>query len=393
MQSHKTRSSDPVEATRPAIDEAGVDALWQRVVGRRSFLKNVGLAGAVALPGSALLAGEAVALPGPLASGDIAILRFLAAAELIETDLWKQYNELGGVAGGNSAYMAALSNLDGDMPQYIADNTDDERSHAAFLNAYLKSKGAKPVNLDAFRTLPSSKATGARQVGRLTNLQSLDVDTSWYTRYRSGLNPDFGASFPQAVAIHNQPAIPVNDRDTPPGTKQPNPPVERDARRMQAIANTAGFHFAYIEQGGSSLYSTMALKASSLEVLLIIVSIGGVETNHFSLWHDKAGNAVNQPLAGVTDPVTGLNFPDLNAHGGEATQTNLILPEPTQFLRKDLPACSVVRPTLDRNAGAVATIKSFTADKLFEGQSPKFFRKVMQLAREADAAHRQVNGH
>jgi hypothetical protein len=161
---------------------------------------------------------------------------------------------------------------------------------------------------------------------------------------------------------------------------------------MQAIANTAGFHFAYIEQGGSSLYSTMALKASSLEVLLIVVSIGGVETNHFSLWHDKAGNAVNQPLAGVVDPVTGLTFPNLNAHGGEATQTNLILPEPTQFLRKDLPACSVVRPALDQNAGAVATIKSFTADKLFEGQTPKFFSSVMQLARDADAAHRQVNG-
>jgi hypothetical protein len=393
MHSQRTPSSDEVEATHQVSAEAGVDALWQRVVARRSFLKSVGLAGAAAVPGSALLASEAMAQPSRLASGDVAILRFLAAAELIETDLWEQYNELGGVAGGNPAYMAALSNLDGDMPQYIADNTDDERSHAAFLNAYLKSKGAEPVNLDAFRTLPSSKATGAKQVGRLTNLRSLDVDTSWYTRYRSRLNPDFGATFPQAVTIHNEPAIPLNDHDTPPGTNQPSPPVGRDARRMQAIANTAGFHFAYIEQGGSSLYSTMALKASSLEVLLIVVSIGGVETNHFSLWHDKAGNAVNQPLAGVVDPVTGLTFPDLNAHGGEATQTNLILPEPTQFLRKDLPACSVVRPTLDHNAGAVATITSFTADKLFDGQSPKFFRTVMQLARDADAAHRQVNGH
>ena len=393
MQNHTTPPSDAVEETHAVPAEPGVDALWQGVVGRRSFLKRVGLAGAVAVPGSALLAGAAAAQAGRVTGGDIAILRFLAAAELIETDLWEQYNELGGVAGGNAAYMAALSNLDGDMPQYIADNTDDERSHAAFLNAYLKSKGAEPVNLDPFRTLPSSKATGARNAGRLTNLRSLNVDTSWYTRYRSRLNPDFGATFPQAVTIQNEPAIPLNDHDTPPGTKQPSPPVDRDARRMQAIANTAGFHFAYIEQGGSSLYSTMALKASSLEVLLIVVSIGGVETNHFSLWHDKAGNAVNQPLAGVVDPVTGLAFPDLNAHGGEATQTNLILPEPTQFLRKGLPACSVVRPILDQNAGAVATIKSFTADKLFEGQSPRFFRTVMQMAREADAAHRQVNGH
>ena len=60
------------------------------------------------------------------------------------------------------------------MPQYIADNTDDERSHAAFLNAYLRSRASEPVNLDEFRTLPSSKATGARQIGRLTNLQKLE---------------------------------------------------------------------------------------------------------------------------------------------------------------------------------------------------------------------------
>ena len=160
---------------------------------------------------------------------------------------------------------------------------------------------------------------------------------------------------------------------------------------MQAIANTAGFHFAFIEQGGSSLYSVMALKASSLEVLRIIVSIGGVETNHFSLWHDKAGNAVAQPLAGVTDPQTGVSFPDLNAKGGELNQTNLILPEPCEFLHKNLPDCSIVRPTLDGNGGAVAAIDGFTADRLFEGQAPKFFRTVRQLAREADAAQRQVH--
>src|SRR5207302_2179965 len=120
-----------------------------------------GLATAAALPGSALLAGEAMAASPPITSSDIAILRLLAAAELIETDLWQQYNELGGVNGGNPSYMAALSNLDGDMPQYIADNTDDEESHAAFLNEYLRSRGAEPVNLDAFRKLPSSNATGA----------------------------------------------------------------------------------------------------------------------------------------------------------------------------------------------------------------------------------------
>jgi hypothetical protein len=385
-----TSTTTRSETQPPASTEDDMHTLWQRVVGRRSFLKGVGLAGAAALPGSALFTSEAIARSSKITAGDIAILRFLAAAELIESDLWVQYNELGGVNGGNPGYIAALENLDGDMPQYISDNTDDEISHARFLNAYLKSQGAAPVNLDAFRTLPSSKATGAKQIGRLTNLQDLDVDTSWYTRYRSTRNPDLGASFPQAITIRNQPAIPLTDADTPPNLTAPVPPVGPQENRLQAIANTAGFHFAFIEAGGSSLYSTMSLKASSLEVLRIVVSIGGVETNHFSLWHDKAGNAVAQPLAGVVDPETHLSFPDLNASGGEATQTNLILPEPCEFLRKDLPDCSVVRPTLDHNAGAVAAVKGFTADKLFKGQSPQFFSTLMRLARAADAAHRHV---
>src|SRR3954449_2300958 len=344
-----TSSVATTEDHHPAAVEDDVDALWQRVVGRRSFLKGVGLAGAAALPGSALFANQAIARSGSITDGDIAILRFLAAAELIESDLWVQYSELGGVNGGNHAYMAALENLDGDMPQYISDNTDDELSHAQFLNAYLKSQGAPPVNLDAFRTLPSTKATGAKQIGRLTNLQDLDVDTSWYMRYRSSRNRDHGATFPQAVTIRNQPAIPLTDADTPPDQQAPVPPVGDQQNRMQAIANAAGFHFAFIEQGGSSLYSTMALKASSEEVLRIVVSIGGVEVNHFGLWHDKAGNAVAQPLAGVVDPETHLTFPDLNASGGQATQTNLILPEPVQFIR-GLPEVSVIRPTLDKNA-------------------------------------------
>jgi hypothetical protein len=385
-----TSGGHPADPSHRTGDDE-LHAHWQRVVGRRSFLKGVGLAGAAAVPGGALFAGEAFAKSSGITDGDVAILRFLAAAELIESDLWSQYAELGGANGGNAAYVGALQNLDSDMPQYISDNTDDEISHARFLNAYLHAKGAKGVNLDEFRKLPSSKATGARQVGRLTNLQALDVDTSWYMRYRATSNPDLGATFPQAVTIRNQPAIPVSDQDTPPNHKQPTgPPFTSQESRMQAIANTAGFHFAMIEQGGSSLYSTMALKASSLEVLRIVVSIGGVETNHFSLWHDKAGNAVAQPLAGVTDPETGLHFPDLNASGGEATQTNLILPEPATFI-PGLPDVSIVRPTLDKNAGAMAAIKGLTADQLFKGQSPRFFQTVTQLARAADSAQRRLS--
>jgi hypothetical protein len=364
---------------------------WQGVVKRRSFLKGLGIAGAT-LSAGALLATEGQAQDtgstGKLSKGDAALLRFAAAAELIEADLWQQYNELGGVNGGNPAYMAALSNLDGDMPQYIADNTDDELSHAAFLNAYLVSKGADPVNLDAFRTLPSSKATGAKNKGRLTNLLNLNVDLSWYTRYRSGQNPDLGANFKGPFTIKNEPAIPLNDTDTPPNQPQPVPPATPQEARMQAIANTAGFHFAFIEQGGASLYPTLAFKATDPEVLRILVSIGGVEIDHFGLWHDKAGNAVAQPLAGVTDPETGLTFPDLNARHSQLDQTNLILPEPCSFISKDLPHCSVIRPTLTQNGGAVATILAFTNDLLFQGQSKAFFTLVNQLAVEADSVRR-----
>src|ERR1700716_3349681 len=190
----ETNSLEPNDSS---IEE-GVQRHWQGVVKRRSFLKGLGIAGAT-LSAGALLGTEGNAQTtrssGKLSKGDAALVRCAAAAELIEADLWQQYNELGGIQGGNPAYIAALSNLDGDMAQYISDNTDDELSHAAFLNAYLMSKGEDPVNLDAFRTLPSSKATGAKKKGRLTNLLKLNVDLSWYTRYRSKHNPDLGAHF------------------------------------------------------------------------------------------------------------------------------------------------------------------------------------------------------
>jgi len=375
------------------------------------------MVGATLLPASALLMAQGKAQAderhegnrhkgkGRLSKGDADLLRFAAWAEVVESDLWTQYNELGGATQpndgptniGNPAYILALQNLDGDMPQYITDNTDDELSHAAFLNAYLETHGAEPVNLDAFRTLPSSQATGAQQIGRLTNLLNLNVDLSWYTRYRSEENPDspFNFIFQGPFMIVNEPAIPLNDTDTPPGQPQPVPPATDQESRMQAIANTAGFHFAFIEQGGSSLYPTLALKASSEEVLRILLSIGGVEIDHFSLWHDKAGNAVAQPLAGVTDPETGLTFPDLNAVAPaaalELTQTNKIQPEPCDFLEGEtLPPCSVIRPTSTALGGAVATVNAFRDDGLFNGQSTEFFELAMQLATAADNARREL---
>src|SRR5205807_3210705 len=279
---------------------------------RRSFLGKSLAAGAVTM-GAGLSANTLLAKEGNekekghLKKGDAAILRFLAAAEIIEADLWQQYNELAGIQDpevpggtGSPAYTAAIQVLDGDMPQYIHDNTDDEITHAAFLNAYLASKGAEPVNLDQFRTLPSSQATGAQQIGRLTNLMQLTLDTSWWTRYRSRTkNPDLGDTFPPAVPglLQGQfPAIPRNDGDLNPD------------KHIQAIANTAGFHFATIEQGGTSLYPSLAQRVTDPEVLRVLLSIGPTETAHFQTWHDKAGNVV--PL---TDPTNGLVFPDLNS--------------------------------------------------------------------------------
>ena len=265
------------------------------------------------------------------------------------------------------------------MSQYIHDNTEDEISHFTFLNAYLASKGANPVDLEKFRTLKGSQAPGAQKdKRRLTNLMQLTVDTSWWTRYRSRTqNPDFGDSFPPAIPglLKGQfPAIPRSDADLSP------------ANHIQAIANTAGFHFGFIEQGGSSLYPTLAQGATNLEVLRVLLSIGPVETSHFQTWHDKAGNA-----PALTDPTNGLVFPDLNAapFGGEDFQTNLIMPEPTIFLRRSLPAVSIIRPTqLAGSGGAVATVKAWTADGLFIGQVPEFFTVLQQLAEQADAARR-----
>jgi hypothetical protein len=345
---------------------------------RRSFLKGLGAAGAALSAGSFLAtAGEAEAQSSKtLSAGDAAILRFVAAAEIIETDLWQQYAELGGVTSGKqNSYQLAFQKLDGDGSQYITSNTLDELSHAEFLNAYLISKGAEPVDLDAFRTLPSSQATGAQQTGRLTNLMNLTVDTSWFTRYRSALNPDFGATFPQAIDLINLTAIPRTDADFEP------------AKHIQAIANTAAFHFGMIEQGGSTLYSAMAQKASDVEVLRIIVSIGGDEVAHFLEWVDFAGNGVQPPIAPFTDPTNGLTFPNFNATGNPELQTNLIFPVPCEFINKNLPHCAVIRPT--NPAGiAAGVVKFLTGTGLFIGQSPEFFKALNTLARQADAAKR-----
>ena len=364
---------------------------------RRAFLKRSAVAAGASTLGAGLFERSVFAFSqegeeksGKLTRGDAALLRFAAAAEILETDFWVQYNELGGVpntsevpgGSGNTLYTAALQTLDGDMPQYIHDNTDDEFTHQNFLNAYLVSKGADPVSLEAFRTpnVPGSKATGSSGKLRLTNLTQLTVDTSWWTRYRIGdRNPDLDPSFtfPQAVPDLNKgqhTAIPRTDADT------------SDPNFLQAIANTAGFHFATIEQGGTSLYPAMAQRATHPEVLRILISIGPTETMHFQTWQDKAGNA---PMLTAVDPVTGVSvsFPDLTS-ASEDLKANLIMPEPCPFISRDLPPCSVIRPTETKNI-AKGVVKFLTDMGLFIGQSKEFFAFLNDLAEDADEARRR----
>ncbi|MGI8915662.1 MAG: ferritin-like domain-containing protein [Chloroflexota bacterium] len=367
------------------LDRQGIESVT--APSRRTVLRGSLAVGAGAL-GAGLLATAAPAFAangGELNRGDVAILRFLAATEIIESDLWQQYNELAGVqdsevpgGSGSAPFAGAVQLLDMDMAQYIHDNTEDEVSHFTFINAYLEAKGAEPVDLKRFRTLPSSRATGAQQIPRLTNLMQLTVDTSYWTRYRSRTkNPDLGDSFPPAVPglrAGRFPAIPRNDGDLAP------------ENHLKAIAFTAGFHFGFIEQGGSSLYPSLAQRVSHPEVLRILLSIGTTETMHFQTWQDKAGNAT--PL---TDPTNGLTFPDLNASNSEDTQTNLIMPEPTVFLNRKFPAVSIIRPTATKGA-AKGALKALTDDGLFIGQSPAFFATIRNMAEEADAARNTGSG-
>ena len=362
---------------------------------RRSFLKT-GLAAAGAV-GTGLLvpAVKTYAQQSTLTAGDVAILQFLAAGEALEADFYEQYNELGGIrdgevsgGNGNRIYSERLKSIDPNFSQYLHDIADDEMSHQNFLNAYLVANGAEAVDLEPFRTLQGSTATGSSGKLRLTNLMQLTIDTSWWTRYRSSTNnPDVNpTTFEQAIPdLHNGKftAIPRTDEDLGPH------------EHIQAIANTAAFHIPTVEQGGGSLRLALAQRATSVEVLRLLISMGPIELMHFQTLSETAGNA--PPL---TDPTNGLTFPYLNigvdpntgARGAavrEMFQTNLIMPEPCPFISKSLPACSVVRPT-NTTGVAMGALKFLTAMGLFIGQSDAFFTFMTNLAAGADAAQREV---
>jgi len=333
-------------------------------LGRRSFMRRLAFGGASAFAATAALADHRPNRMGPITRGDADILRFLAAAEILETDFWQQYTEFANLDG---PYKDSLEAIDDDMPSYVTQNTNDEFSHQDFLNAFLVKMNRTPVSLEAFRTLPSSPVAPV-QTPRLTNLMHLNVDTSWYLRYRSAGNPDFGDTFGQVVNIVDRPAIPTQNQGL------------YTANQIQAIANTAAFHFAMIEQGGSSLYDALSLKCSNLVTLRIVTSIEGTEVAHFEIWNDKAGDA--PPV----DSGDGLVFPDLNQN--PATATNLVMPRPCKFISEDLPLCSVIRPTSIPLAGATAAAHFLTNTGLFVGQSSGFFDALLELAAKADRAVR-----
>jgi hypothetical protein len=358
----------------------------QRFISRRSFLRNSGAIVAGTAGAGFFINTRTARASGELTPGDAALLRFPAALEILEADFWIQYNELGGiqdseVSGGTGipAYTADLVKLDTDMPQYIHDNTDDEITHHNFLNAYLVSKGAAPANLDPFRTLMGSTATGVNTalIGkRLTDLTHLKLDTSWWTRYRDDShNPDLDPNhvFPQAIP----------DLFTGQHTAIPRTNADLVEPLLQVIANTAAFHFPTIEQGGNSLYPSLAQRATSAETIRILISIGPTETMHFQTWSDKAGNA---PTATAFDPVNmnTVTF-DLSTFSGELFQTNLIMPEPCHFLDKSLPIVSIIRPTKTQGV-AMGALKFLTDMGLFHLQSPAFFTYMKGLALAADAA-------
>ncbi|MEK0084809.1 hypothetical protein [Benzoatithermus flavus] len=333
---------------------AGSTARRRRVLG----LAGLAATGLMALPGASQAAEEVVRSGHPTRR-DIAILRFLAAAELVETDLWQQYAEL---AVGNPAYREALEAIDDDLPVYTVDITEDELSHAEFINAFLRSVGAEPVNLDPFRTIEPPRVQGLRPTRRLTNLTALTIDTSYYTRYQSMRNPDFGATFPQIATIRDQPAIPTAD-----GLSD---------RILAGIARVAAFHFPSIEVAGTSLYDQFVPFVANRDVLRIVSSIYATEAIHYAIFRDS--------LTGVSAFRSGdgkLIVPDLTEGGHGSAH---VMPKRCDFLDRRFPTCSVIRPSSQEKAGAQAVARGLTASNLFKGQSPAFFRALSSLARAAD---------
>ena len=335
---------------------------------RRGFLRAGLAASAVAVTSGGALALTTVSNDDLdlVTDGDIAILQFLAAAELLEDDLWQQYDEL---AEGNALYQQALRRIDRSLVRYINDDRDDERSHHQLINAVLARIGQRRgrnlvVNVDPFRVVNPPNVVGIAPRPRLTNLQRLNVDTAWFNRYRSAQNPDLPPA-PQATAqfvtISAQPTIPVSNL--------------QGASEIQLAAHCAAFHFAAIEQGGASLYNGLIDAVISPVARAIVAAIGPTELYHFVGFHKSLENLPAFSFGGVTFP--GIRE---NRELGEG-----IFPEPCAFLDPTLPLCSVVRPRSNANSGPLAAASGLAASGLFDG-NPGFVQAAVQLAQAAESA-------
>jgi len=337
---------------------------------RRSFLRGgaaLGLGAAVSTVGvhraMANLTNDDLDL---VTDGDIAILQFLAAAEILEDDLWQQYDEL---AEGNPAYQQALRRIDRSLVRYINDGRDDERSHHLLINAVLGRIGMRQgktliVNLDPFKVVMPPNVTGIAQTPRITNLKNLNVDTSWFNRYRSAQNPDLppapGATA-QFVTITGRPTVPLSNGQS--------------ANDVQLAAHCAAFHFAAIEQGGASLYNGLLDAMISPLARAIVAGIGPTELYHFVGFHKSLENL-------PAFSANGLSFPGIreNRDLGEA-----IFPEPCAFLDATLPLCSVVRPRSNGNSGPLAAASGLAGSGLFDGNAG-FVTAAVGLANAAESA-------
>jgi hypothetical protein len=338
------------------------------ITNRRNFLRaGAAASAALAITGVTNVTAQVTNNDLDLVTdGDIAILQFLAAAEILEDDLWQQYDEL---AENHVAYNQALRRIDRSLVRYINDDRDDERSHHLLINAVLQRIGQRRgrnlvVNLDPFKVIPPPNVSGIAPSPRITNLKNLNVDTSWFNRYRSPQNPDLppapGATA-QLVNIVGRATVPLSNNQS--------------ANEIQLAAHCAAFHFAAIEQGGASLYNGLIDAVISPVARAIVAAIGPTELYHFVGFHKSLENL-------PAFSASGLSFPNLR---DSRQVSEAIFPEPCAFLDASLPLCSVVRPRTNANSGPLAAATGLAQSGLFEG-NPNFVAAAVQLAQAAESA-------
>lgn len=312
----------------------------------------------------------------PLTKGEISILKFLTSIELIESDLWQQYDELGGMTTrSQNNYQLAFQFLHRHGSKSITANAINEIEHLTFLTMCLESEGVEPLDLDEFRILRGSRAPGSQNIDRLTNLRQLNIDTNWHLRRRTDDQP----GTPQDSYIARGPAIPYADSELD------------DTSHVQTLANTAALHFRYIEEAVSNLYTSLSQRVKRAKVLQITLGIGGQEIAHFLEWINFASTALHKQRITLDEQDFSTTNSDVTFPRSETTfrrsdQGGVRFSRRSPSSRRDLSLNSVIRPVNVPFDSAAAIIQSFTENGLFHGQSTKLLRTLMTLAEEADAA-------